>query len=90
MLVKVDDYDEDVIAICPQGTTGEVVSIGDLYIALPAQPPKEEIAGYGRPDNMQLRERVPMPEELSRIKSMDEWAEMPREFRQKFSTYIEE
>ena len=31
-----------------------------------------------------------MPEELSRIKSMDEWAEMPREFRQKFSPYIEE
>ena len=90
MLVKVDDYDEDVIAICPQGTTGEVVSIGDLYIALPAQPPKEEIAGHGRPDNMQLWERLPMPEELSRIKSMDEWAEMPREFRQRVSTYIEE
>tara|TARA_R100001015_G_C4634762_1_gene202023 strand:- start:6796 stop:8910 length:2115 start_codon:yes stop_codon:yes gene_type:complete len=90
MLVKVDDYDEDVIAICPQGTTGEVVSIGDLYIALPAEPPKEEITGYGRPDDMQLWERLPMPEELSRITSMDEWAEMPREFRQKFSTYIEE
>ena len=31
-----------------------------------------------------------MPTELSRIKSMDEWGEMPREFRQKFSPYIEE
>ena len=31
-----------------------------------------------------------MPKELSRIKSMDEWAETPREFRQKFSPYIEE
>jgi len=31
-----------------------------------------------------------MPKELSRIKSMDEWGEMPREFRQKFSSYIEE
>jgi hypothetical protein len=31
-----------------------------------------------------------MPKELSRIKSMDEWLEMPREFRQKFSPYIEE
>ena len=39
---------------------------------------------------MQLWERVSMPEELSRIKSMDEWGEMPREFRQKFSPYIEE
>ena len=90
MLVKVDDYDEDVISICPKATTGEVVSIGDLYIALPAQPPEEEIEGYGRPDNLQLWERVPMPSELSRIKTMDEWSEMPREFRQKFSPYIEE
>ena len=31
-----------------------------------------------------------MPQELSRIRSMDEWAEMPREFREKFNTYIEE
>ena len=90
MLVKVDDYDEAVISICPKGTTGEVVSIGDLDIALPAQPPKKEIAGYGRPNHLQLWERIPMPEELSRIKSMDEWSEMPREFRQRFSPYIEE
>ena len=81
---------EDIIAICPNGTKGETVSIGGLLIALPAQPPKKEIAGYGRPNNLQLWERVSMPKELSRIKSMDEWAEMPREFRQKFSPYIEE
>jgi hypothetical protein len=90
MLVKVDDYDEAVISICPKGTTGEIVSIGDLDIALPAQPPKKEIEGYGRPNHLQLWERIPMPEELSRIKSMDEWSEMPREFRQRFSPYIEE
>jgi len=82
--------DEDIIRICPKGTSGEVVRIGDLDIALPAQPPKKEIAGYGRPNHMQLWERVSMPEELSRIKSMDEWAETPREFRQKFRPYIEE
>ena len=81
---------EDIIAICPNGTKGETVSIGGLLIALPAQPPKKEIAGYGRPNNLQLWERIPMPKELSRIKSMDEWSEMPREFRQRFSPYIEE
>ena len=70
---------EDIIAICPNGTKGETVSIGGLLIALPAQPPKKEIAGYGRPNNLQLWERIPMPKELSRIKSMDEWAEMPCE-----------
>jgi len=90
MLVKVDDYDQDVVSICPHGTKGEVVRIGGLDIALPAQPAKKEIAGYGKPDDLQLWERVPMPKELSRIKSMDEWAEMPKEFRQKFSPYIEE
>tara|TARA_R100001086_G_scaffold127737_2_gene66113 strand:+ start:3341 stop:5449 length:2109 start_codon:yes stop_codon:yes gene_type:complete len=90
MLVKVDDYDQDVVSICPKGTTGEVIQLGDLLIALPAQPPKEEIAGYDRPDHLQLWERLPMPEELSRIKSMDEWSETPREFREKFRPYIEE
>ena len=90
MLVRVDNYDEDVISICPNGTQGEVVSVGDIYIALPAQPPKEKILGYGEPDHMHLWKRQPMPEELSRIKSMDEWAETPREFREKFRPYIEE
>ena len=31
-----------------------------------------------------------MPKELLRIKSMDEWSESPREFREKFRPYIEE
>jgi hypothetical protein len=90
MLVKVDEYDDLAISICPKGTKGEVVELGGLVIVLPAQPPEEEIEGYGRPDNLQLWQRRPMPEELSRIRSMDEWGEMPREFRQKFSPYIEE
>ena len=89
-LVEIEDYDTPAIAICPKGTQGEVVQHGSLLIMLPAQPPKKEIAGYGKPDHMQVWERVPMPQELSRIKSMDEWGEMPREFRQKFSPYIEE
>ena len=81
---------QDTISICPNGTKGESLSIGGLDISLPAQPPEEEIAGHGLANNMQLWKRVPMPKELSRIKSMDEWAEMPREFRQKFRPYIEE
>ena len=89
-LVKIKEYDELAISICPKDTEGEVVEIGGLVIILPAVPPKKEIAGYGDPDNMQLWKRISMPEELSRIKSMDEWGEMPREFREKFSAYIEE
>ena len=82
--------DQDTIAICPNGTKGESLTIGGLDIVLPAQPPKEQIAGYGRPDGMQLWQRTAMPQELSRIKSMDEWSETPREFREKFRPYIEE
>ena len=89
-LVQIEEYDEPAISICPKGTKGESIELGGLVILLPAQPPEKEIVGHGRPDHMQLWERVPMPKELSRIKSMDEWGEMPREFREKFSPYIEE
>ena len=90
VLINIEGYEDPAVSICPNGSKGESIELGGLLIALPAQPPKKEIAGYGRPDHMQLWERVSMPEELSRIKSMDEWGEMPREFRQKFSPYIEE
>ena len=90
VLVNIEDYDDPVISICPNGSKGEIVSIGGILIALPAQPPKKQIAGHGRADHLQLWERLSMPQELSRIKSMDEWGETPREFRQKFRPYIEE
>ena len=89
-LVQIEEYDEPAVSICPKGTKGESIELGGLVILLPAQPSEEEIVGYGKPDHMQLWERIPMPKELSRIKSMDEWGEMPREFREKFSPYIEE
>jgi len=89
-LVNIEEYDDLAISICPNGTKGEVIELGGLVIVLPAQPPKKEIAGYGQPDNLQVWTRIDMPTELYRIKSMDEWGEMPREFRQKFSPYIEE
>ena len=89
-LVKIEGYDELAVSICPKGTQGETIELGGLLIVLPAQPPEKEIEGYGKANDLQMWERRPMPEELSRIRSMDEWSEMPREFRQKFSPYIEE
>ena len=90
VLVDIEEYVEPAVSICPNGTQGEVVEIGGLLIVLPAKPPKKEIKGHDLPKSMQLWSRDSMPEELSRIRSMDEWGEMPREFRQKFSPYIEE
>ena len=90
VLVDIDEYNDPGIKICPNGTEGEVVELGGLVIVLPAVPSKKKIYGHGKSNRMQMWERAPMPDELSRIRSMDEWAEMPREFRQKFSPYIEE
>lgn len=81
---------EDYIVIDPNGTVGEIVELGGISIALPKRPPKNEILFSENPRAMQMWSRIPMPEELQRIGSMDEWGEMPREFRERFRPYIEQ
>lgn len=76
------------IVICPNGTSGEIVEIGGIHIALPAKP--KSVHKRSNKKCEQYWERLPIPEEIRRIKSMDEWMEMPREFRSKHSPYIEE
>ena len=90
VLLNLKDYDDPAIKICPNGTEGEIIELGDLLICLPKRPPKKEIFGYKKSKSVQVWERTPMPQELSRIRSMDEWAEMPREFRERFRPYVEE
>ena len=89
-LVDIEGHDEPVVSICPQGTLGEVIDISGLPICLPKKPKKKDIAGYDLPTHLQSWNRTEMPKELSRIKSMDEWYERPKEFRQQFSLYVEE
>jgi hypothetical protein len=89
-LIDIEEYEHPAISICPNGTEGEAIELGGLVIVLPSQPPKKKISGHDKPKHLQVWERQSMPPELSRIKSMDEWLEMPREFRQKFRPYIEE
>ena len=43
-----------------------------------------EILFHEEPKELQLWRRLPMPEELQRIRSMDEWFEKPAEFGQSF------
>ena len=88
-LKKVEGYDEYVINICPNDTEGEVVTIGGVDIQLPQTPAKKEILFNERERNMQMWERLPVPIELQRIRSMDEWYEMPSDFKKRFSPYIE-
>ena len=90
VLLDVKEYEDPAVKICPNGTEGEIVELGGLLICLPKRPPKKEIFGHKEANAMQVWRRIPMPKELSRIRSMDEWSEMPREFREKFRPYVEE
>ena len=90
VLLNLKDYDNPAVKICSKGSEGEIVELGGLLICLPKRPPKKEISGYKKSNSVQVWERIPMPKELSRISSMDEWEEMPREFRAQFRPYIEE
>ena len=90
MLVDVKGYTEKAVAICPNGTLGETVELGGILIVLPKAPKVKEILYHNLPPASQRWGRSDIPQELSRIRSMDEWAEMPREFREKFRPYIEE
>ena len=87
-LKNIEDYEDLVIKICPNESEGDIVELGGLVIMLPKQPNKKAI--FGNNKKVQMWEREKLPEELRRIKSMDDWAEMPKEFRQKFQPYIEE
>lgn len=90
VLIETEEYEDLAIKICPNGSEGEILELGGILVCLPKKPPKKHIFGHDKPKHLQMWERVPMPEELSRIRSMDEWAEMPKQFRAKFRPYIEE
>ena len=89
-LKKAKGYDNYVVNICPNDTEGEVVTIGGLDIQLPKVPKRKEILHHDRAVDMQMWERLSVPIELQRIRSMDEWYEMPSDFKKRFSPYIEE
>ena len=87
-LKKIEGYQDEVINICPKDTAGEIIEIADLFIQLPAVPPKNEILYHDRSKEEQRWQRQDMPTELSRIGSMDEWYDMPKEFKAKYESYI--
>jgi len=90
MLVDLEEYEEKGVVICPNGTVGDHVELGGILVVLPKKPTKKHILYSDLPKQDQFWRRADIPKELSRIRSMDEWAEMPKEFREKFRPYIEE
>ena len=80
---------DGVIILDPEGGAGEVIELHGLEIALPKKPTRSEILFHDQPKKLQMWRRQPMPKELQRIGSMDEWYEKPSEFRKTFSPFIE-
>jgi len=89
VLIDIDGYEDKGVKIDPNGTVGESIELHGLLVVLPKKPKKSDILFHDKPVSMQLWQRLPMPEELQKIRSMDEWYEKPTEFRKKFSGYIE-
>jgi len=83
-------YDEkhDMVVISKSGQIGDVVEISGLKIALPLKPNKV----YKRSDkhSLQYWERKELPNELSKIQSIFQWNEMPKEFKARWVDYIEQ
>ena len=90
VLVDIKGYEYKGIKIDPNGTEGEHVELHGLLVVLPKKPSRSEILFHDQPKKLQLWKRTPMPEEMRRIRSMDEWFEKPAEFRNKFRSYVEQ
>ena len=84
------DKSDEVIWLDSEGEAGDIVSIHGLDIALPKKPKKSDILFHDLPKKLQMWKRSDVPQELSRVRSMDEWFEKPAEFRRSFSPYIEQ
>jgi hypothetical protein len=89
-LVKIIGYDEEVVNICPNDTKGKVIEIDGLNIQLPKQPKHEDILYHDLPKSEQRWVRAEPSSDLFKLKSMDDWMDMPKEFRKKHTDYIKE
>lgn len=89
-LREIKGYDDFVVNICPDETEGEVIVLADIPIQLPKQPESKDILFNDRPKEQQFWKRTDPPADLKRIRSMDEWAEQPKEFRERYIPYIQE
>lgn len=85
----IEGYDDFVINICPDGTAGEIIEIAGLFIQLPEMPDDNHILFNELPKDEQYWRRLSTPKELERIRTMDEWSEAPKEFRDRHTPYIE-
>jgi len=89
-LKKIEGYDDMVVNICPSDTEGEIIEVSGIDIQLPKKPGKKDILFSDKKKSEQRWSRIPIPEDLSKIRSMEEWSEQPKEFRARHTPYIQE
>lgn len=89
-LKEIEGYDEYAVNICPNDTEGILEEIDGLLIQLPKKPEDKDILYHDLPKEEQRWVRAEPPADLLKMKSMDDWAEAPKEFRQRYNGYIQE
>jgi hypothetical protein len=78
----------DIIVISKDGTIGEVYLIQGIKVALPSRPPS--IHARAKKWEDQYWEVAEYPRELERIQTIFQWEDMPTDFKDKWSPYIED
>jgi hypothetical protein len=78
----------DIIVISKDGTIGEVYLIQGLKIALPSRPASVQARSKKWDD--QYWEVEEYPRELQRIQTIFQWDDMPADFKDKWTPYIED
>lgn len=77
----------DIVIISKTGQIGEIIEISGLRIALPLAP--SDCYRRSSVSSEQYWEREELPKELSKISSIFQWNEMPKEFKNQWVDYIE-
>lgn len=82
-------YDDkyDMVVISKDGTVGDVYLISGLKVALPSVP-KNVFSRSDKKDEQYWEPRE-LPKELSRIKNIFQWNDMPAEFKNRWIDFIE-
>lgn len=78
----------DIVVVSKDGTVGEIYNIYGLHVALPKAP--EKVWQRSEKKEEQYWEPAEYPNQIKRIKSVQQWNSAPREFKNQWIGYIEE
>ena len=79
--------DSDIVVISKDGTIGDILHINGLFIGIPKQP--KEIQKRDEKKSEQYWEASVYPKALNQLKSIFQWNEMSKQFKESWVPYIE-